>query len=75
MFFKKGIIKMDNIFYIEIRYLLRWIIYVYFIEKFWFFFIYVEILLFYVLNVKVIFGNIGGGEFFVVGVYVIKVDI
>lgn len=75
MFFKKGIIKMDNIFYIEIRFLLRWIIYVYFIEKFWFFFIYVEILLFYVLNVKVIFGNIGGGEFFVVGVYVIKVDI
>lgn len=66
---------MDNIFYIEIRFLLRWIIYVYFIEKFWFFFIYVEILLFYVLNVKVIFGNIGGGEFFVVGVYVIKVDI
>lgn len=34
-----------------------------------------EILLFYVFNVKVIFGNIGGIEFFVIGVYVVKVDI
>lgn len=66
---------MDNTPYIETRYSSRWIIHVHLKEKPWFFSIYVEIPLFHVLNAKVTFGNIGGGESPVAGVHAIKADI